>query len=61
MTHQITFSPEFMDSYNGTPDQLNQIMNKISTHINSGGDLSELASSITFGGDQFEKVFSITI
>jgi len=61
MTQTIKFAQDFMDNYEGTSDQLIQIMNKLSQHIESGGDLEELASSITYGVGPYDKVFSIKI
>jgi hypothetical protein len=61
MTQKIKFAHDFMDTYEGTSEQLNHILNKINQHIESGGNLEELASSITYGVGSYDKIFSIKI
>lgn len=61
MTQTIKFAPDFTESYDGTSEQLIQFMNKINQHLEAGGDLEELASSITYGVGPYDKVFSIKL
>lgn len=61
MTNKIKLAQDFIDNYEGTSEQLTQILNSITQHLNSGGDLENIASSITYGVGPYDKVISIKI
>lgn len=60
MSHNINFSSEFKESFDGTAEQLTLIINNIQKLISSG-DLKNNASSILYGDDLYDSVISITI
>lgn len=61
MTHKIKFSPDFIDAYEGTAEDLSNIIGKLTAILNSGEDLENFASSIVYGVNSFDKIISITL
>lgn len=58
---QINFSPDFIKNYEGTPEELTSILNKLRELIKSGEDFDNFASSILFNDTSYDKILTIKI
>lgn len=61
MTQRIKFAPDFIKNYDGTPEQLLSLISTLEKMLHSDEDLDNLASSITYNSNSFDKVLSINI
>lgn len=61
MTHRIKFAPDFLASFDGSPDHLTHILNRVQEILDSGESLENMATSITYGVGSYDTVISITI
>lgn len=58
---QINFSPEFIETYEGTPAYLILLKNKLLDIVTDGVDFDNLATSITYNSNGFDKILTIKI
>lgn len=60
MDNNIVFSPEFMNEYDGSVDQLTSLISSIEVMIKNDS-LIDNASSMTFSSTTFDYILEITV